>query len=1038
MFSRFFIDRPVFASVVAILIVIAGGVAVFTLPITQYPEIAPPTVQVTAAYPGANALVVSETVAHPIEEQVNGVEGMLYMSSTCSNDGSYALTVTFEVGTDLDMASVLVQNRVAVAEPMLPEEAKRLGVTTKKQSTDIVLFACLIAPDGRYDDLYLSNYSTLRIRDELARLEGVGDVFTFGTGDYSMRIWLDPEKLKSRNLTTNDVVAALREQNVQVAAGQIGQPPAPPGQDFQYTVSTLGRLADVAQFEDVIIKTGAGGRLTRVRDVARVELGSRSYDVSGQFDGQPSAALGIFQLPGANALDVSNRVRAKMEELSAAFPAGIEYAIPFDATKFVRASIHDVVETLFIAVALVFVTLFVFLQDWRATLIPAVTIPVSLIGTFLVMAALGFSINMLTLFGLVLAIGIVVDDAIIVVENAARHIDESGLKPRESAILAMSEVTGPIIATTLVLLAVFVPTAFLGGVTGQLYRQFALTIATATAFSALNALTLSPALCAIVLRPTPTRRNFFFRAFNWTFNKSSRLYQGVVGGLIRRTAIIMFVFVVLTGLAGWGYVSLPTSFLPDEDQGYALVSAQLPDAASRQRTLEVVDQVNEIIAQTPGVEHWVSAPGFALLDGATSSNAATFWVVFDPWEQRAEPNLSAQALVARLWQEFYCIQDANLFAFVPPSIRGLGHAGGFQMQLQDRGGVGSDVLQRMAGELALEANGQPILTRVYSTFRANVPQLFAEVDRIKAKTLDIPLSSVFNTLQTYLGSTYVNDFNKFGRTYQVKVQAEPRFRARPDDIKQLDVRNNRGEMIPLGTLVSVKETLGAQFITRFNGYPSASINGAAAPGRSSGEALSTMERIAAGKLPATMGYEWTGMSYQEKATGGQAPFIFALAVVFVYLVLCAQYESWMIPIAVILAVPLALLGTVIAVALRGMDNNIYTQIGIVLLVALASKSAILIVEFAKSIHEQGKSRVEAAIEAARLRFRPILMTAFTFILGVLPLVIATGAGAASRQAVGTAVFGGMIAATVLAILFVPVFYVVVQWLRGSRSGSDRS
>jgi len=1038
MFSRFFIDRPVFAAVIAIVIVIAGGVAVFSLPITQYPEIAPPTVQVTANYPGADARVVSETVAQLIEEQVNGVENMLYMSSTCSNNGSYTLTVTFAVGTDLDMVAVLVQNRVAVAEPMLPEEVRRLGVTTTKQATNIVLFMCLISPDGRQDDLFLSNYATLRIKDELARLDGVGSVMIFGAGDYSMRIWLDPEKLKARKLTTNDVVAALQEQNVQVAAGQIGQPPAPAGQDFQYTVSTLGRLTDVEQFEEIIIKTAEGARITRLKDVARVELGSRTYDLSGQFNGEPTAAVVVFQLPGANALDVADQVRAKMEELSAAFPAGLEYAIPFDTTKFVRTSIREVIETLIIAVVLVFITLYVFLQDWRATLIPAVTIPVSLIGTFLVMAALGFSINMITLFGLVLAIGIVVDDAIVVVENAARHIDESALKPRDAAVKAMHEVTGPVIATTLVLLAVFVPTAFLGGVTGQLYRQFALTIATATVFSSINALTLSPALCAIVLRPTPSRRNFFFRAFNWTFDRSSSLYKSLVGGLVRRTAFVMVFFAILTGLAGWGFVSLPTSFLPEEDQGYAVVAAQLPDAASRQRTLEVVEQVNAIIAQTPGVESWMSVPGYALLDGANSSNAATFWVMFEPWDQRTDPSLSAQALVGGLWAQFYGVPDANLFAFLPPGIMGLGNAGGFQMQLQDRGGLGSETLQQMADGVTMEAYSQPSLMNVYSTFRANVPQLFAEIDRTKAKTLDIPLSSVFNTLQAYLGSVYVNDLNKFGRTYQVKVQAEPEFRASPDDIKRLEVRNAHGDMVPMGTLVAVNESLGPQFITRYNAYPSASISGSAAPGLSSGQALDAMEQIAERVLPNSMGYEWTGMSYQEKATGGQAPFIFALAVVFVYLVLCAQYESWSIPVAVILAVPLALLGTIIAVAVRGMDNNVYTQIGIVLLVALASKNAILIVEFAKSLREQGKTRAEAAIEAARLRFRPILMTAFTFILGVFPLVIATGAGAASRRAVGTAVFGGEIAATILAVLFVPVFYVVVQWFRELRNRGNNS
>ena len=1034
MFSRFFINRPIFASVIAMVTVVAGGVAVFTLPIAQYPDISPPTVQVRANYPGANATVVSETVAQPIEEQVNGVEDMLYMSSICASDGSYTLTVTFAVGSDIDMATVLVQNRVAIALSSLPEEVQRLGVTTAKQSTNLVLAIALNSPDGRYDELFLSNYAALRLSDELSRVDGVGDVHIFGIGDYSMRVWLDPEKLKARKLTTNDVVAAIREQNVQVAAGQIGQPPAPEGQSFQYTINTLGRLADVAQFEDIILKTTADGRITRVRDVARIELGSQAYDVCGQLNGQPNATLIVYQLPGANALQVSERIRAKMDELAAAFPDGVEYTIALDTTDFVDESIREVVETLLIAVTLVFVTIYVFLQDWRATLVPAVTIPVSLIGTFVVMAALGFSINTITLFGLVLAIGIVVDDAIVVVENASRHVAQSGLSPKDAALTAMREVTGPIIATTLVLMAVFVPASAMGGITGQLYRQFALTIATATVFSAINALTLSPALCALVIRPTRRRQHFFFRAFNWSFGKTSGIYERTVAGLVRRGAIMMVLFVILSGMTYWGLVSLPTGFFPEEDQGYALITAQLPDAASQGRTVDVVDQVNDIISHTDGIRDWVSVPGFSLMDGGVASNAATFFVAFDPWAERTAFQLSQAALVGHLWQRLAAIQEANFLVFVPPAIPGLGHVGGFQMQLQDRGDAGLDALQRMTQEMVRDGNAQSGLTRVYSTFRANVPQLFADIDRTKAKTLDVPLSSIFATLQTFLGSTYVNDFNRFGRTYQVKVQAEPRFRARPDDIQRLDVRNNRAEMVPLGTLVDVHETLGPQIITRYNMYPSAAISGASPPGFSSGEALAAMEQMAARKLPKSMGYEWTGMSYQEKLSGGQASLVFGLAVLFVYLVLCAQYESWALPVAVILAVPLALAGTVVGVAVRGMDNNIYTQIGILLLVALAGKNAILIVEFARDIRVQGRSTFEAAVEAAKLRFRPILMTAFTFILGVSPLVIATGAGAAGRRALGTAVFSGMIAATLLAVLFVPVFYVVFQRSRQPAGG----
>ncbi len=1026
MFSRFFIDRPIFASVISIVIVIAGLVTMRTLPIAQYPEISPPTVQVTANYPGANAEVVAETVAQPIEEQVNGVEDMLYMSSTSSNTGSYTLTVTFEVGTDLDMAAVLVQNRVAIAEPTLPEEVKRLGVSTKKQSTNILLIASLFAPDEAYDTLYLSNYATLRIKDELARIDGVGDVRLFGARDYSMRIWLDADRLKARQLTTSDVVAALKEQNVQVAAGMVGQDPAPSGQSFQYTVTTLGRLNNVEQFGEIIVKNAPGGRLTRVSDVARIELGAKNYGERTQYKGKPSVAIGIYQLPGANALDVADQVQAKLAHLSKDFPAGMAYHVPFNTTTFVDTAIEEVVQTLLIAVLLVFITIFVFLQDWRATLIPALTIPVSLIGTFAVMAALGIGINLVSLFGIVLAIGIVVDDAIVVVENAVRNINELGLSAREATIRAMHEVTGPVIATTLVMLAVFVPTAFLGGITGQLYRQFALTISAATVFSSVNALTLSPALCALVLRPTRVSNKGFFRLFNNSFDYTRNIYARLLSVLIRRAALTLICFLILAGGAFWGFSRLPTGFVPAEDQGYAFVSIQLPDAASVERTAEVVEEINRRFAKMEGVRDWVSIIGFSLIDMAPSSNMATVWVVFDPWQERSAPHLKQDALVGRMWQEFADIQEARIFAFVPPAIRGLGFAGGFLMELQDRGGAGLDTLQQVAGGVIQAANGQSQLQRVYSTFRANVPQLYADVDRTQAKTLDIPLNNVFDTLQAYLGSVYVNDFNKFGRTYQVKVQADAAFRSSPEDIRRLEVRNNRGQMIPLGSVVDIDEAVGPQLVKRYNMYPSATINGRAGPGSSSGEALALMEQLADSNLPASFGYEWTGMSYQEKITSSQTLLIFLLAVTFVYLVLCAQYESWSSPLMVILSVPLALLGTVGAVMIRGMDVNVYTQIGIVLLIALASKTSILIVEFAKSKREAGEGIVEASTGAAALRFRPVLMTAFTFILGVAPLVVASGAGSASRQALGTAVFGGMIAATLLLLIFVPVFYVVIQ------------
>ena len=1034
--SRFFINRPIFASVVAIIIIIAGLVTLGVLPIAQYPEISPPTVAVSATYPGASASVLLDTVAAPIEQEVNGVEGMLYMSSTCANDGSYNLTITFEVGMDMDMATILVQNRVTTALPTLPEEVKNIGVTTKKKSTNIVLMIALTSPDGQYDDLYLSNYATLRIKDELARINGVGDVFTFGIGDYSMRIWLDPEKVKARRLTTNDVVNAIQEQNVQVAAGQVGQPPVPKGQNFQYVINTLGRLEDVEQFENIIIKTGQGGRITRIKDVARVELGSKTYSVIGLLDGKPTAILAVYQLPGANAIDLAKKIRAKMKELKGAFPQGLEYEIPFDTTLFVQASIDEVVETLFIAILLVFLTIFIFLQDWRATLIPAATIPVSLIGAFIAMGMLGFSLNMVTLFGIVLAIGIVVDDAIVVVENTARNIDEFNMEAKEATIKAMDEVSGPIVATTLVLLAVFVPTAFLGGVTGQMYRQFALTISAATFFSSINALTLSPALCAILLRAKPERRNVFFRAFDWTFNKTKSIYERTVGKAIRLTAIMLVLFLGLAGAAFFGFVSLPTGFFPVEDQGYVMISAQLPDAASLERTTEVADMINKRVGVIKGIKNVLAVNGYSILDGAVSSNAAAFWIVFEDFDKRTTPALQQNALVGKIRQVISDIQEASVVVFVPPAIPGLGVSGGFQMQLQDRGGVGLSSLEQMTQEMIIDANGQTGLSNVYTTFRANVPQLFAEIDRTKAKTLEIPMSNIFSTLQAYLGSTYVNDFNKFGRTYQVNVQAESVFRVESEDIQRLEVRNNKGQMAPLSTLVSVNEILGPQIITRYNMYPAAPINGDAAPGFSSGQALNLMEQMAKAKLPPSMGFDWTGMSFQEKAAGNPM-IIFALAIIIVYFVLCAQYESWSISFCILLSVPLALLGTIIAVAVRAMDVNVYTQIGVVLLIGLASKNAILIVEFAKDARESGRGIIEAAAEAARLRFRPILMTSFAFIFGTFPLVVAQGAGAGSRQALGTAVFGGMIAATFLTVIFVPVYYVVIQgfseWLsRGKK------
>jgi HAE1 family hydrophobic/amphiphilic exporter-1 len=1017
MISKFFIENPIFASVISIVIVMAGAVAVGVLPIAQYPEIT------------ANASVVSETVASPIEQEVIGVENMIYMSSVSAGDGSYTLTVSFEVGTNLDMAQVLVQNRAKLAEPKLPEEVRREGVKVKKKSPNIIIFATLYSPDGRFDELYMSNYATLRIRDTLSRIPGVGDIIIFPASDYSMRIWLDPHKLKSLGMTTGEVLSAIREQNVQVAAGQIGQPPAPRGQSFQFAVNVLGRLTEIEQFEEIIVKTGEGGRTTRLKDVARTELGGKTYDVTSRLSGIPSAALAVYQLPGSNALDVSDQIRKALKEMSAFFPEGLAYKIPYDTTIFVDTAIKQVYITLLEAVALVFLVLFLFLQDWRATLIPAVTIPVSLIGTLAVLLPLGFSLNLLTLFGLVLAIGIVVDDAIVVVEATVAHM-EGGMRRKEAAIKAMSEVSGPVVATTLVLLAVFVPAAFLPGITGQLYRQFALTIAVATLFSSINALTMSPALAALLLRLPPEKKNFFFRWFDKIFSKTENGYMNVAKMFTRRSAIMLLLALGLAGLTGWQFTSLPSGFLPTEDQGYIMVHVQLPNAASQERTNEVLDQIDSILKETKGVADWVVLGGFSLIDATNASNAAAVWVTLDPWEERTDPSLKQEAILANLQGHFSRIQDSIIYGFFPPSIPGLGVAGGFQMQIEDRGGVGLQELDVMVREIIQDGNAQTQLAGLNTTFRVDVPQLFAKVDRTKAKTLGIPLTEVFNTLQTYLGSAYVNDFNKFGRTWQVKVQADHQFRIESRDIRNLDVRNAAGEMVPIGTLVDVDHIVGPQTILRYNLYPTASITGAAAPGYSSGQALYLMEQLADTKLPDSMGYEWTGMSFQEKKVGSEAIMVFALAIVLVFLVLAAQYESWANPAAVIMVVPLAVLGTVVALLMKGTDNNVYTQIGIVLLIGMASKNAILIVEFAIAEREKGKGILDAVVDAAKLRFRPILMTSIASVAGFMPLVVASGAGAASQQAIGTAVVGGMIAATFMSLLFTPVFYVVMQRLCG--------
>ncbi len=1056
MISRIFINRPILATVISIVILIAGAVSQQGLSVSKFPEITPPTVEVTAFYPGANAQVVAETVAAPIEQEVNGVENMIYMSSVSADDGSYTLTVTFEIGVDMDMATVLVQNRVAIASPKLPEDVRRQGVTTKKKSTQIVQFITLTSDDPLHDALYLSNYATINVKDELSRIRGVGSVTIFGAADYSMRIWLDPNKLKARSLTTQDVVNAISEQNVQVAAGRIGEEPAPSGTAFQLVINTQGRLETDEQFGDIIIKTAEGSRITRVKDVVinqvldedgnplrkGVERGGKDYNRGSSFNGDPCATISIYQLPGANALKLAKEIEKRMEELETRFPQGVKYAIPFDTTKFVEASISEVYQTLFIAVLLVVIVIFIFLQDWRATIVPCAAIPVSLIGTFAFMGMLGFSINMLTLFGIVLAIGIVVDDAIVVVENTSRHLD-LGLNSKQAAITAMNEITGPVVATTLVLLAVFVPTAFMGGITGQLFRQFSLTISAAVLISTVNALTLSPALCGLLLRASGEKKFFFFRWFNTAFDMTTSGYRAIIVAMVRRVALVMLVVVGLVAFTGWSFTTLPTGFLPEEDQGYCFVNVQLPDAASRQRTDEVLAQLDEVFENTPGVADWVSISGFSLLSGNNGSNLGLVAVVYKPWDKRQTPEQSQAGILKHLTKEFASVEQALVFAFVPPAIDGLGNAGGFQMQLQDRGGVGLAAMQAITEEMIRDGNNQTRLSSLNTTYRASVPQLFADIDRTKVKSLDIPLNSVFATLQAYLGSAYVNDFNEFGRTWQVRVQAGQEFRVNAEDIARLDVRTNKGEMVPIGTFVKVKDVFGPQVIQRYNLYPSAQINGSPAPGFSSGDALATMENMANEKLPASMGFAWTGMSYQEKQLTESADitqnssFILALSVLLVFLVLAAQYESWTSPAAVIAVVPLAAIGVVIAVMIARADINVYSQIGLVLLVALASKNAILIVEFASEQRRAGLSIREAAAKSAELRFRAILMTAFSSILGFLPLVIASGAGAASRVAVGLAVVGGMIAATCFSLLFVPSFFVVFQSL-GEMFGKSKA
>jgi multidrug efflux pump len=1092
MFSKFFIDRPIFAAVLSIVITLAGLLSVFTLPIAQYPDITPPTVEVSAFYPGANAKVVADTVAAPIEQQVNGVENMMYMSSQCTNDGMYTLTITFNVGVDLNMAQVMVQSKESLAEPVLPDLVKRRGVTVKKKSPSTLMIVNLFSPDKSRDNLFLSNYATIQLRDELARLDGIGDITYMGQRNYSMRVWLDPEKMSFRGLTASDVTRAIEQQNTQVAAGQIGQPPVPTGQVFQYTMSTLGRLITPDQFEDMILKTDPNGRIVRLKDVARIELGAQGYDQSCTLDQSPSVALSIFQRPGSNAIKTASNVREKMLELKDKFPRGLDYAIVYDTTPFIRESVWEVVYTLRDAVILVAVVVLLFLQSWRSAIIPLVAVPVAIIGTFAVMAMIGFSLNNLTLFGLVLAIGIVVDDAIVVVEAVEHHI-EHGMNPRDATIRAMEQVSGPVIAIGLVLTAVFVPCALITGIIGQFFKQFALTIATSTLISAFNSLTLSPALAALLLKPrghgkagevlpTPaymliggwmgwsllrpwlaTRTGALgfqiltggrswllavalgavagwvlskplnwtlsriFRGFNAGFLRATGAYTRTVGGLLRVSALVMIVYGGLLYLTYWGFTSSPSGFIPEQDKGYLLVNVQMPDSTSLEQTQTMMGSIEKATQGVEGVSHTVAIAGQSLLLNANAPNFGSMYVMLDEFHERSHHGLSGDKIAATLRRRLNDeVPDGLISVFGAPPVEGLGTAGGFKVIVEDRGDLGLDALQSAAGD------APPQVAGLFTSFRANTPWLNLEIDRDKLNAMGVSMGEVFNTLQVYLGSLYVNDFNLFGRTWQVNVQGEANYRKQIEDLKQLKIRGANGGMVPLGSLAEVKPMPGPVMISRYNMYPSASVNGDPAPGYSSGQAIDAMGGWVGKNLPQSMRYEWTELALLQNQTGVTAMLVFVLAVVLVFLVLAAQYESWSLPLAVILVVPMCLLCSVAGVAWYKLDINIFTQVGFIVLVGLACKNAILIVEFAKARREDGVPRRQATLEACELRLRPIMMTSFAFILGVVPLMYATGAGAEMRRTLGTAVFYGMLGVTLFGIFLTPVFYNVIQYFSDRR------
>ena len=1117
MLSKFFIDRPIGAWVVFFVVIILGVVSLLRLPVAQYPEVAPPTISVVAVYPGADARTVAATVATPIEQEINGVENMLYISSQCTNDGQMSLTVTFALGTDLDMAQVLVQNRVSIALPKLPEEVRRQGVITKKKSPSILLCVNLISPDNRYDQLYLSNFATIQIKDALARVQGVGDVTMLGARDYSMRVWLDPDKLASRDLSATDALKALQEQNVQVAAGRLGQPPAPPGEAFQLTLNAQGRLIDEDQFAEIILKTDPKtGGLTRLKDVARVELGAKNYEMGSYLDGKPCVTLALFQLPGSNAVATAAQIRERMDELKAQFPTGVDYRIVYDTTIFVEESIRDVIKTLLEAFVLVIIVVLIFLQDWKATILPMLEVPVSLIGTFFVMSLMGFSLNNLSLFGLVLAIGIVVDDAIVVIENVERWM-ATGLDSRSATLKAMEEVTAPVLAIAFVLAAVFIPVAFMAGISGQFYKQFALTIAVSTLISAVNALTMTPARCVLVFKnhhsadshgqakealprsgiamilgvigakfllpfvekplngvfgslgipesvaswiswlstvigvslfgwfvsPVVSKGlNAFLSGFNLVFDKLTNFYGKLITRAIRLAAIVVVIYAGLIGATWYGFKTVPVGFIPQQDKGYLVVNAQLPDGASLERTEAVMNRLTSSISKIPGVAHTISLPGYSVLSSTNLSNAGGMFVILEPFEERIlEPSKQAPSILAKIQGIGFGIQEAIVFGFGAPPVDGLGNTGGFKLQVEDRGDQGLAMLQGSVENVIRTASAQPGLTGLFSGFRANQPQIYLDINRTQAKTSGVALNDLFVTLQTYLGSSYVNDFTRFGRNWQVIAQADAGFRQKVSDIGRLKVRNASGGMVPVSSLVRVVDTAGPSIVNHYNLYPSAEINGNTSPGTSSGQAIALMEKIAADELPRTTVIEWTDLTYQQLLADKDlfTKLALPLSVVMVFLVLAFQYESWSLPMAVILIVPLCLLSAVAGIALRGMENNIFTQIGLVVLIALACKNAILIVEFAREIQaKQGKSARDAAVEACQLRLRPILMTSFAFILGVFPLVIAKGAGFEMRQALGTAVFWGMLGVTCFGLLFTPVFYTLIQRLTGQADAKPKA